>query len=436
MSRIVWALSLVSMLVLAACESGNDAAAQPSPAAARPEATGVATPAPTSTPSQSSTPTPARTAIPTATPPPAAAAQCDIPGINTVHSGVAKPGELIWSFFAGEGLEVQSPAVTGGIVYFGSGRDDLGRQPRVESNRECGTLFSVSVDDGRELWRFPVRRDTNGPLVSGGLVFFGDDTGDLRAIDATSGVERWRFDAKGPMRSAPAVDDDAVYFASADQFYALDRRTGLERWRASISRDNDAREGLFRSHPLVVDGTVYVGSTDGGLYAFDVRTGVEEWRLDTGDAIYASPAFADGLVYIGSTNGNLYAVSASTGEERWRVRLTQGGSSGGPDDDMRVAGGVVYVNGQGGRVHALDAQTGSEIWRNEGDSAVAPAFAGGVLYVGGGRVEKHLRALDARSGEELWRVETTDFVTSPLVVVDGVIYFATRDNSVHAVAAE
>lgn len=440
MSRIVWAVAVTSMLVLAAC-GGADDDAQPGPSAAQPETTSVATPAPTNTPSQSSTPTLTATPIPTAIPPPVvAAAPCDNPGVTTVHSDEPEAGELVWSFSAGEDLWAAGPIVSDGIVYFGSGGDSYSGEikPRGRGDRTCGTFFALSAADGRELWRFPVQVDTEAPLADDGFVFFGDREGTLRAIEAASGVERWRFETVGRIASTPAVDADSVYFVSGAELYALEKRTGVERWRATIGDEESSTYGLWRTHPLVVGGTVYVGSADdGNLYAFDARTGAEQWRFATEyRGIFTSPAFSVGLAFTGASDGYLYAVDAGTGDERWRVRMTQGGSLGGPSD-MIVAEGVVYVESQYGFI-ALDARTGSVIWRTEEDFATSadPTLAGDVLYFGGHQGENRIHALDARTGIELWRLETTDFVISPLVVVDGVIYFATFDNSVHAVAAE
>ena len=44
------------------------------------------------------------------------------------------------------------------------------------------------------------------------------------------------------------------------------------------------------SSPVVVDGTVYVGSSDGNLYALHLDSGIEAWRFETGGPITASPA--------------------------------------------------------------------------------------------------------------------------------------------------
>ncbi|MGP3946377.1 outer membrane protein assembly factor BamB family protein [Streptomyces sp. 6N106] len=64
-----------------------------------------------------------------------------------------------------------------------------------------------------------------------------------------------------------------------------------------------------------------------------------------------------------------------------------------------VAGGRLVIHGSGGGVAALDARTGRTAWgpREQGSpTALAPAVADGVVYLGG----KGLRALVLVSGEE------------------------------------
>src|SRR6266704_506585 len=47
--------------------------------------------------------------------------------------------------------------------------------------------------------------------------------------------------------------------------------------------------GAVESSPLVLDGKVFVGSSDGILYALDAATGSVAWTYKTEDKILASP---------------------------------------------------------------------------------------------------------------------------------------------------
>jgi outer membrane protein assembly factor BamB len=51
----------------------------------------------------------------------------------------------------------------------------------------------------------------------------------------------------------------------------------------------------------VVDGIVYVGSSDGNLYALDAMSGQEHWRFATREFVTSDPPVVDGVVYFGAS---------------------------------------------------------------------------------------------------------------------------------------
>src|SRR5438093_6247735 len=78
--------------------------------------------------------------------------------------------------------------------------------------------------------------------------------------------------------------------------FATATNTGTLRWKFATG-------GKVRSSPAVGDdGTIYVGSLDGGLYAVK-PDGIARWKITTGGAVYSSPAVAsDGTIYVGSSD--------------------------------------------------------------------------------------------------------------------------------------
>jgi outer membrane protein assembly factor BamB len=60
--------------------------------------------------------------------------------------------------------------------------------------------------------------------------------------------------------------------------------------------------------PVVVDGTVFVGSYDHHVYALDASTSRERWRVETDGLVISSPAVADGTVFVGSYD-HVYAFT-------------------------------------------------------------------------------------------------------------------------------
>ena len=76
--------------------------------------------------------------------------------------------------------------------------------------------------------------------------------------------------------------------------------------------------GRVISSPAVVDGVVYVGSTDGNAYAIDAVSGAQKWKFETKAWEVSSPAVVSGVVYFLSYDGHLYALDAATAEVKWK----------------------------------------------------------------------------------------------------------------------
>jgi outer membrane protein assembly factor BamB len=101
----------------------------------------------------------------------------------------------------------------------------------------------------------------SSPAVSDGMVFFGSDDTYLYAVDIKTGQEKWKFKTEGRVESSPAVSDGMVFFGSSDHYlYAVNIKTGQEKWKFKT-------EGAVESSPAVSDGMVFFGSVDHYLYA-------------------------------------------------------------------------------------------------------------------------------------------------------------------------
>lgn len=223
-----------------------------------------------------------------------------------------------------------------------------------------------------------------------------------------------------------------------------------------------ATAGRVLSSPLVVSGTVYVGSADRNLYAIDAATGTLRWKFATKGAVNSSPAYSAGLVFATSEDGTFYAVDATSGAQRWSFatggesRFVAPGIHGiAPRTEMMpdpfdvflsspaVAGGTVYFGSGDHNVYALDAATGTLKWKFRTGNVVhaSPAVANGVVYIGSW--DRNMYALDAASGRERWRYQTGNDtviynqvgIPSSAAVAGGTVYFGCRDGHLYAVDA-
>ena len=328
----------------------------------------------------------------------ATAAGLGFVGWKTRGRGSATPGEQRWLFRAG-GYVDSSPTVAGGVVYVGSGDDNL---------------YAVDAATGVRRWAFPTGGTVlSSPAVAGGVVYVTSVDNSLYAVDAATGKRRWRFRTGNHVDSSPTVAGGVVYVGSRDNsLYAVDAASGEQRWRFRTG-------GGVGSSPAVAGGVVFVGSGDDNLYAVDAASGEQRWRFRTDNAVGSSPAVAGGVVYVGSQDFSLYAVDAATGKRRWKFPTQHFVSS-----SPAVVDGVVYVGSVDGNLYAVDAATGEQRWkfRTGGKVLSSPAVAGGVVYVGS--EDGNLYAVDAASGEKRWRFHTAEALYKDPAVADGMVYVA------------
>ena len=104
---------------------------------------------------------------------------------------------------------------------------DVGRHA-VRWLFECVHLLCDERLDGRgQVESDLTGRSFSSPAVAGGVVYYGDATGEgmggrLYALDALTGKQLWSFDVPAGVFSSPVVLNGVVYFTSTDgSLYAL-----------------------------------------------------------------------------------------------------------------------------------------------------------------------------------------------------------------------
>ena len=306
-------------------------------------------------------------------------------------------------------------------------------------------------------WKFQTKGYVfSSPAISGGLAYFGSTDGNLYAVDLQTGTERWKFKTKARITSSPAVDNGVVYFGSYDgNFYAVDAATGKEKWEfatpgerrfiakhihgalpagASMPDPFDC----YLSSPLVSNGTVYFGSGDGNVYALEASTGKEKWKFQTGDVVHASPALADGTIFIGSWDSFFYAIDAATGKEKWKFKTGEDHeiyNQVGIQSSAAVADGMVYFGCRDSNLYALDARTGEKKWayNNKGSWViVSPAVKDGKVYFATSD-SALFYALDAKTGAQLFSLKLAWPMFASPAIAGETLYLGSEDGKLRAI---
>ncbi len=306
-----------------------------------------------------------------------------------------------------------------------------------------GTFYALDATDGKTLWTY----NANGDIWStaagaNGIIYFGSNDFSVYALNAETGAWIWSFPTGGGVFSSPTVVDNVVYVGSTDKnMYALNANTGAKIWSYTT-------RGEIRSSPAVVNGVVYFGcfvniddtTGDGYFYALDAATGTEIWSSPTGDNdtyTNSSPAVVEGVVYVGSTDGNLYAFRTTDGHKLWSFSVS-GSFSSSPAVHNGIAYIGSYTNLTSGVFYAINCGSGTQVWSYPLGGAVfsSPAIADGVVYIGSYYQDNSVHAFDASSGNLLWSYQTNGGVFSSPTIAGSVMFVGSYDRSVYAFGSE
>ncbi len=216
--------------------------------------------------------------------------------------------------------------------------------------------------------------------------------------------------------------------------------------------------GPVDSGPVVVNGTVYVGSDDNRLYALNADKWGQKWDFDSGDRISYSPTVYKGVVFFSTRGNKVFALDAQTGTKRWEFQ-----SDGWINAPVVAYEDRIYVGAYSNKIYVLDATTGKKVgesrsrinignipyacirgefypidvhersakWRNLFPSSESwPATANGFVYIGSR--DKKIYAFDKNTHRQVWAYETDGWVDSSPAIANGMLYIGSRDGYVYA----
>jgi len=256
----------------------------------------------------------------------------------------------------------------------------------------CGLDIEIGLPI-KEAWKFNSGgKVKSSPVISGGMVFAGNDSGKLFALELAAGKQKWSTeitphqeskDQVKWIRSAPAVSNGIVVCGADDGVMrAFDAKTGELKWQFRTS-------GRIRSSPAIVGDRVVFGSWDGRCYCVRLSDGREFWRHPMGDPgvrVYAPTAIAKGRVYVGvREDRQIHALDLGTGKPLAGYTQASGYATKlGLVEGIAVYRGLVITCKSKGGGQPIDASTGKSLSRYFGLSASAvpslPAFAGDRIY--------------------------------------------------------
>ena len=214
---------------------------------------------------------------------------------RNVYALDAQTGREKWRYTTGNDTVIynqigiaSSAAIANGAVFVG-GRD--------------GKFHSVDFATGKVRW---VHNNNGGwtiasPAVRNGVVYFPTSDGTrFKALDAATGDVKINLQNKAVSFSSPALVGDVALYGTSDGYLnAVDLRDGI--LKARFQTDGSKENGPKYTN---AEGRLY------GMYPDRTLDGmmIGMRTMMTLGSVLSSPVVANGVVYFGSTDGHLYAV--------------------------------------------------------------------------------------------------------------------------------
>jgi outer membrane protein assembly factor BamB len=176
------------------------------------------------------------------------------------------------------------------------------------------------------------------PFFVGDVLYVPTEDGKVSAYDIKNRKLKWRRQFSSLIVAPMTLGPNEIYLCDSNNtVYALKQDSGEVIWqyqhrsqedpRSLISSAASSGTSMFSLHgeasPLLNDGTLFVGYSDGRVRAFDALSGTTLWvrdlapQLNRFEDVDADFALVGDTLYAASAASGLYALSASSGEVRW-----------------------------------------------------------------------------------------------------------------------
>jgi len=281
---------------------------------------------------------------------------------GSLHALDGVTGRPRWRFLAGGAIRAR-PTLSGGDLFLHADDGCLYRVGATDGKLrwKVPVELALDVDRGEKVWDFAAGDTVQAtPVADSRRVYVGSFDASVYALDTASGALLWKHDTGAPVVSTAALHDGRVIVGSRSyDLLALDGRTGVPAWARYIWFS------WIESPAAVVDGTVYVGSSDAAkLFSLDAGTGRSKWELDVLGWAWSQPAVSGSRVFAGTAGigqylvkhqGGVLAVDRATGTLLWRFPVAgpSNGSTYGFAASPALGEGLVFIGGLDGRVYAF-----------------------------------------------------------------------------------
>ena len=263
---------------------------------------------------------------------------------GTIYALFANPksrdGKVAWMHTV-EGEIVSAPIIVDDLILIGTSAGHLYAMRYGE----------IPNGESRVIWKYPkngaVGKIWGSPTIYKDVVYFGSMDHHVYALSLDNGRELWRFKANGAIVGRPLVLGGRVYVGSLDRnFYALDSEAGQIVW--SFKGDN-----WFWAGPTYHEGHIYAASMGGNVYDVDPKTGSQSVLFEAEGPIVSPLTVVSGGLALSTTN-KFYQVISYEGSNLWTNTVESPIFA-----EMIASNGIAYMILKDGSVMAISVRKSS-----------------------------------------------------------------------------
>lgn len=324
-----------------------------------------------------------------------------------------------WSLSLGSkiapGDALLSPAILGNSVYAASPN---------------GRVSKIDAATGKREWQITLKKQkiSAGVGVGGGLVLVATDQGVVYALNQTDGAIAWQTTLSSEVLASPVIGGEIVVARSGDgKVYGLSSFNGEIEW--TISRQLPKLTLRGDSKPLVFQGVVFTGFSDGTLAALEAKNGRALWdfpisfprgtnEIDRLADVDTDPLLVGDYIYVSSYQEITHALNIKEQRIEWSADVSS-------FHPLAYDAAYLYISDKQGVVHKLNRSDGAKTWSQEGLRVFdisAPISVGPYVVVADGTGS--LYVMSKRDGQYLGRhkLGASTIVGEPIVDSDTFIF--------------
>jgi len=285
----------------------------------------------------------------------------------------------------------------------------------------AGLIFSISFQKAKS--------EVNGGL-SDWPTFYGDvaHSGFSMSNAPSNNNTLWALSGVGGYQSIPVVHQGKIFVGSTDgKINAVEVASSTIIWSFQTIPHVDQPPRL-----TVAYGRVYACSyPERKVYCLNETDGSILWNFQAQGVLGCSPTASEGLLYVPSQGGYLYALDAYSGQEHWTYPIGIATSV------PAVSNGRVFFGDWSGFFAAVNGSTGQLLWATNfpGVIATCPTVNNGKVFIMQG-APGVLYALNESTGQAIWTYTLSNVSGSSAgtaAVAYGKVYIApTSTNQVFA----